>query len=81
MELDKWTNGDCEAEFGTGKDFATLYRIETKLEARNKGLATALLTEAKRVYESEGKKFGSTIFLSAPMAHIGKKLNIEEYTS
>lgn len=77
MNLKRWSYKDCEADFGVGEDFATLYEITSKTKC--KGYATKVLTEAKQRYESEGKKFGGTIALNDVMKHIYKKLNIEEY--
>lgn len=77
MPLTQLSYKSCTAEFGVGKDFATLYSIRSKEEG--KGHATYLLTQAKKYYEGQGKKFGSKISLSGRMERLLKKLGIEEY--
>ena len=77
MELEVWQHESCEAQFGVGDDYATLYHIESK-EA-GKGHATALLTEAKRHYETQGLEFGGSVALSPRMRAIYQRLNIKEY--
>jgi hypothetical protein len=77
MPLEVWEHKSCRAEFGVGDDWATLYGIQSKI--KNKGHATELLIEARKHYEAQGKKFGGTVALSEPMAHIYKKLGIKEY--
>lgn len=79
LDLEKWTNYSCEAEFGVGDDWATLYLIRTPEVDRGKGYATQLLTEAKKYYEEKGKKFGGSVALNETMKDIYKCLNIEEY--
>lgn len=44
MDLERWTNESCTAEFGVGEDWATLFSIGSRIEG--KGHATQLLTEA-----------------------------------
>ena len=77
MELERWTNGGCVADFGVGNDWATLYTIESKNQG--KGEATALLKEAKRYYEGLNKKFGGSVALNDRMSKIYQRLQIEEY--
>jgi len=77
MPLERWTYESCEAEFGVGEDWATLYRIESKEEG--KGHATELLTEAKKYYEGKGLRFGGSFALNERMRSIYKRLNIKEY--
>lgn len=77
MPLVRWSYKGCEVDFGVGEDFATIYSVESK--DQGKGYATKLLGVAKAYYEKCGKKFGGTIALNDTMAHIYKKLNIEEY--
>lgn len=77
MELEEWTNKSCRAEFGIGKDWATLYYIES--QEKRKGHATDLLLEAKQHYESQGKRFGGSVALNPEMSNLYKKLNIKEY--
>jgi GNAT superfamily N-acetyltransferase len=79
MPLTQWTHKGCRAVFATASDWATLYHIETDPLERGKGLATQLLTEAKKYYEGKGKKFGGTVALNDTMADIYKRLEIEEY--
>ena len=77
MELERWTNGGCVANFGVGNDWATLYDIESRNES--KGEATALLKEAKEYYERLNKKFGGSIALNERMSKIYQRLQIQEY--
>lgn len=77
MPLVRWSYKGCEVDFGVGEDFATIYSVESK--DQGKGYATKLLGIAKAYYEQCGKKFGGTVALNDTMAHIYKKLNIEEY--
>lgn len=77
MPLVRWSYKGCEVDFGIGEDFATIYSVESK--DKGKGYATKLLGVAKAFYEHNGKKFGGTVALNDTMAHIYKKLNIEEY--
>lgn len=77
MTLEQWTHKSCQAEFGLGDDWATLYSIES--QEKGKGHATELLAEAKRYYEAQGKKFGGSVALNDTMADIYKRLKITEY--
>ncbi len=77
MELDEWQLQNTFAHFGVGKDWATLYDIQSM--DKNKGIAQELIIEAKKYYEDKGKKFGGTVALNPIMAHIYKKLKITEY--
>lgn len=77
MELERWTNESCTADFGVGEDFATLYMIESTEEG--KGHATGLLEAAKRHYEAIGKTFGGSVTLNAQMKSIYDRLGIKEY--
>ena len=77
MELTRWTYKSCVADFGVGDEWATLYKIESKI--RGKGHATQLLTKAKEYYEGENKIFGGTVSLNQSMKNIYKKLGIKEY--
>lgn len=78
MELDEWNNKSCTASVGVGEDFATIYSMTS--EEKGKGHGQELLLEMKKYYESQGKKFGSTIALSNAMKHLLVKYNIHEYT-
>jgi len=77
MEVERWNNKSCTADFGVGDNWATLYAI--KSEEKRKGHATELLKEAKKHYEMRGKKFGGSIALNDNMKRIYKKLEIIEY--
>ena len=77
IETDLWKHKSCQAEFGFGSDWGTLYLIESKEEG--KGHATELLKKAKKYYERKGLKFGGSIALNPVMSHIYTKLQIEEY--
>jgi len=77
LELERWEENGVVADFGVEKDWATLYKIESKNEG--KGYATALLKTAKEHYEGLGKKFGGSVAMSSRMREIYKRLDIEEY--
>jgi len=77
MPLDKWTHKSCVATIGEGEDWATIYSITS--EEKGKGHGTELLLEMKKYYETQGKKFGSSVALSGAMKHLLVKLNIPEY--
>jgi len=77
MPLEEWIYKSCIAHFGVGDDWATLYDIESK--ERGKGHATRLLTEAKKYYELQGKRFGGTVALNDGMKKLYIKLGIKEY--
>lgn len=77
MEVDLCIFESCTAIVGTGDDWATIYSMESA--ARGKGHGTQLLTDMKKHYESQGKKFGSSVALSEVMARLLVKLNIPEY--
>lgn len=78
MELEMWVLWSCVAKVGVGDDWATVYSIHSEQEG--KGHATSLLIEMKKVYEAEGKKFGSSVALNDRMRKILERLNIFEYT-
>lgn len=77
MELEEWVNESCRAEFGTGPDWATLYSIHS-LEP-GKGHATALLREAKAIYEAEGRTVAGSVALNDTMRHLYEKTGITEH--
>ena len=52
MKQDQWTHESCTAEFGVGKDWATLYHIYSSKPGN--GHATALLIEAKKTTNRKG---------------------------
>lgn len=76
-DLIEWTYRSCTAGFGIGDDWATLCHIEST--EPGKGHATHILTTAKKLYESQGKKFGGSIALNARMRRLYQHLEIEEY--
>ena len=78
MPLDEWKHKSCVAHFGVGDDWATLYDIQSV--DKGKGYATELLTEAKKYYEEQGKKFGGTVALNEGRKRIYQKLEIVEYS-
>lgn len=75
--IQQWKYKSCTADFGVGNDWATLYNIESKKEG--KGHATALLMEARKHYEAQGKKFGGSVALNDRMRSIYERLGIREY--
>ena len=75
--LELWKYKSCEAEFGIGENWATLYSIESK--KKRKGHATELLTAAKKHYESRGLSFGGSVALNPDMRNLYEKLDIYEY--
>ena len=77
MLLDEWQYESCMAHCATGKDWATLYDIESSQE--NKGHATKLLLAMKEYYESKGLKFGGDIALNQRMRQLYQKCGITEY--
>ena len=77
MELDELQYMSCVTHFGTGKDWATLYDINSFKQG--KGHATKLHIFAKRFYESKGMKFGGSVALNDRMKYLYKKLKIKEY--
>jgi len=78
MELDEWCHESCLAHVGVGKDWATIYRIESLHEGR--GHATELLLDMKNYYERQGKVFGGSVALNDRMARLYEKCKIKEYT-
>jgi hypothetical protein len=76
MKMDRWMHESCEADFGVGQDWATLYTIRSTVPS--KGHATALLIEAKKFYESKGKRFAGTVAINPRMAAIYERLGIAE---
>ena len=75
--LDRWQYKSCLAEVATGKDWATIYLIESQQEG--KGHATKLLLDMKAYYEKQGKKFGGSVALNDRMARLYRKCKIREY--
>jgi hypothetical protein len=77
MDLIGWEHKSCVAYFAVGKDWATLYDIESKIEG--KGHATELLIEAKKYYEKLGKTVGGSVALNMRMRSLYKKVKYKEY--
>ena len=77
MELDGWQYESCSAEVATGKDWATIYLIESQQEG--KGHATKLLLDMKAYYEKKGLRFGGSVALNDRMARLYKECGIREY--
>lgn len=77
MDLDEWTHGSCEAHFGVGKDWATLYDIQSQKPGQ--GDATELLRQAKVYYEGLGKRVGGSVALNERMRAIYQRLGIPEH--
>ena len=77
MVLDEWRHESCMAQFGTGKDWATLYSIQSR--EKRKGHATKLLLKAKDYYEKKGKKVGGSVALNPVMKELYKKVGYIEY--
>ena len=75
--LDRWQYKSCSAEVGVGKDWATVYLIESQQEG--KGHATKLLLDMKAYYEKQGLRFGGSVALNDRMARLYKKCGIREY--
>lgn len=76
-ELDEWRYKSCVAEVAAGKDWATIYLINSRQEG--KGHATKLLLEMKAYYEKQGLSFGGSVALNDRMASLYKKCGIREY--
>ncbi len=76
LELDRWVEGSCIADFGVGKNWATLYFIQSG--EPGKGHATNLLLTAKKYYEDRGKNVSGSIALNERMAGVYKKVGIKE---
>lgn len=75
--LDQWKYKSCSAEVAVGKDWATIYLIESQQEG--KGHATKLMLEMKAYYEKQGLRFGGSVALNERMARLYKKCGIREY--
>jgi len=77
MSLDEWQYESCIAHCATGKDWATLYDIQSSEE--DKGHATNLLLTMKEYYEGKGLKFRGSIALNQRMRQLYCKCGIAEY--
>jgi len=76
MELEHWEHKSCEAHFGVGKDWATLYNIESK--EPGKGHATELLIMAKHFYKYHHKRVMGSIALNGRMKRLYQRVAIPE---
>lgn len=77
MPLDEWQYESCVAHCATGKDWATLYDIESADEG--KGHATQLLLAMKKYYERKGLRFGGSVALNERMRRLYQKRGVTEY--
>lgn len=75
--LTLWRYQSCEAEVCIGKDWATVYIIESK--EPGKGHATKLLLAIKKYYEDKGLYFGGSVALNMRMRKLYQKCQIKEY--
>jgi len=76
MELEEWKHKSCEARFGVGDDWATLYDIES--QEPGKGHATELLRMAKAFYERHGKTVRGSVALNGRMKRLYQRVAIPE---
>jgi len=77
MPLDEWQYESCVAHCATGKDWATLYDIESADEG--KGHATQLLLAMKEYYERKGLRFSGSVALNERMRRLYQKCGVTEY--
>jgi RimJ/RimL family protein N-acetyltransferase len=77
MSLEEWKYESCVAHCATGKDWATLYDIESSQEG--KGHATKVLLAMREYYQGEGLKFGGSIALNQRMRRLYQRCGITEY--
>jgi len=77
MRLDEWQYKSCIAHCATGKDWATLYDIESA--EQGKGHATKLLLEMKDYYEGKGLTFGGSVALNNRMQRIYQRCGVREF--
>lgn len=73
----KLENGNCLVNAGVGKDWFTVYLIETEPAHRNKGEAQELLKVLKEKAEEKGQEFRLFCPMNPIIEHICEKLNIE----
>jgi len=76
MLLDEWRYESCVAHCAIGKDWATLYAIESSQESQ--GHATKLLLTMKEYYQGKGLKFGGSVALNERMRRLYQKCGITE---
>ena len=77
MPLDEWQYKSYIAHCATGKDWATLYDIESA--EQGKGHATKLLLEMKDYYEGKGLTFGGSVALNNRMQRIYQRCGVREF--
>ena len=75
----KLRDGHCFANCGHGKDWLTVYIIETDYEYENQGECQKLLKELKAFAKLKGLKFGIYCPLNNVIKHIADKLQINIY--
>lgn len=73
----KLDDGFCVANCGIGKDWLTVYLIETHPEHRGKGEAQRLLRKLKTRCEQTGRILRVWCPMNDVIKHICTKLNIE----
>lgn len=71
----------CIAEVSVNdtEKWATVYSIETVPSERNRGLATELMKQLKKIFEDKGYKFGGTVALNPAMKRVYEKSGVKEY--
>ena len=69
--------GHCVANCGKGKDWLTIYLVETDPQYRNQGEATRLLTRIKQVCESNNLELRLWCPMNKTIEHICEKIGIE----
>lgn len=72
----KLADGHCIVNAGIGKDYLTIYVIETEPEYRRQGEATRLLTEIKERCANTGRQLTLWCPMSDEIIRLCKKLNI-----
>lgn len=75
----KLSDGHCYANCASGKDWFTVYIIETDPEYRNRGECQKLLETLIEYTEFNGLKFGIYCPMNDTIRHIADKLKIEVY--
>ena len=73
----KLEGGYCTVNAAVGKDWLTIYIIETDKEHRGQGEATRLLTELKKRCAQNNQILRVWCPLNGAIVHLCKKLNIE----
>ena len=73
----KLDDGFCIANCGIGKDWCTIYLIETHPEHRNCGEAERLIKYLQKQCKDTNKKLRLWCPMNETIEHICKKLNLE----